>query len=201
MLLQLITILSLLTPALSWGAGGHEIVATIAQVHLHPTTKQHLCRILPPQAKCHLAPVAAWADQVRGRYRETGPMHYINRESARRGFERSGNPSSEARISASPSRARISASPSEARISLPERSENQRLPERSENQRLPERSEKIPEAAVGRPRISALRRRLRVRRTLLPERGIGRVRVLLLGSPRPPPCGRASLSFASSRPS
>lgn len=39
-----------------------------------------LCHILPPEAGCHLAPVAAWADTVRGRYPGTGPMHYVNRE-------------------------------------------------------------------------------------------------------------------------
>jgi hypothetical protein len=76
-----------LTPAfvLLTSSAGHKIVATIAQVHLHPTAKQALCKILPAEAKCHLAPVAAWADQVRGRHPETGPMHYINREFQLRG--------------------------------------------------------------------------------------------------------------------
>ncbi|WVR06980.1 hypothetical protein IAU60_004017 [Kwoniella sp. DSM 27419] len=69
---------SLLPSALSWGAAGHEMVATIAQIHLHPSTKQKLCDILPPEAGCHLAPVAAWADAVRNRYRGTAPMHYVN---------------------------------------------------------------------------------------------------------------------------
>ncbi|ODN82133.1 hypothetical protein L202_02437 [Cryptococcus amylolentus CBS 6039] len=67
-----------LPTALSWGAAGHEMVATIAQIHLHPSTKEKLCRILPPEANCHLAPIAAWADQIRNRYRGTAPMHYIN---------------------------------------------------------------------------------------------------------------------------
>jgi hypothetical protein len=58
---------------------GHEIVATIAEIHLHPSVRTQLCSILPDQAKCHLAPIAAWADTIRGRMRETGPMHYINR--------------------------------------------------------------------------------------------------------------------------
>lgn len=61
---------------------GHEIVATIAQIHLHPQVRDQLCRILPRQAGCHLAPVAAWADMVRRQYPETGPMHYVNREYA-----------------------------------------------------------------------------------------------------------------------
>ncbi|KAK8864324.1 hypothetical protein IAR55_001571 [Kwoniella newhampshirensis] len=69
---------SVLPTALSWGAAGHEIVATIAQIHLHPATKTKLCNILPAEAKCHLAPIAAWADQIRNRYRGTAPMHYVN---------------------------------------------------------------------------------------------------------------------------
>ncbi|EIW70722.1 hypothetical protein TREMEDRAFT_28516 [Tremella mesenterica DSM 1558] len=69
---------ALLPQAWSWGAIGHEIVATIAQIHLHPSTRKKLCGILPPEAKCHLAPVAAWADQVRMKYRGTAGMHYIN---------------------------------------------------------------------------------------------------------------------------
>lgn len=79
-----------LPTTLAWGAAGalsgvstlipgHEIVATIAQIHLHPEVKEKLCTILPPTAHCHLAPVAAWADQVRRYYPETGPMHYVNR--------------------------------------------------------------------------------------------------------------------------
>ncbi|ORX36722.1 phospholipase C/P1 nuclease domain-containing protein [Kockovaella imperatae] len=68
----------LLPGALAWGAAGHEIVATIAQIHLHPSTRQRLCEILPERSKCHLATVAAWADTVRRYYPETAPMHYIN---------------------------------------------------------------------------------------------------------------------------
>jgi hypothetical protein len=63
---------------IAWGAAGHEIIATIAQIHLHPHVRQKLCTLLPPEARCHLAPVAAWADQVRGHYPGTAPMHYIN---------------------------------------------------------------------------------------------------------------------------
>lgn len=69
---------TVLPQVIAWGAAGHEIVATIAQIHLHPATREKLCSILPPEAKCHLAPIAAWADQVRMRYPGSGPMHYIN---------------------------------------------------------------------------------------------------------------------------
>ncbi|KLO14003.1 phospholipase C/P1 nuclease [Schizopora paradoxa] len=61
----------------AWGVAGHEIVATIAQIHLHPSTVEQLCAILPPYANCHLAPVAAWADKVRFHMPWSGPLHYV----------------------------------------------------------------------------------------------------------------------------
>lgn len=86
-------LLAALPSAFAWGAAGelnahndnltvgHEIVATIAQIHLHPNVQKKLCDILPAQAKCHLAPVAAWADQVKWHYPGSAVMHYVNRES------------------------------------------------------------------------------------------------------------------------
>ncbi|EPS97390.1 hypothetical protein FOMPIDRAFT_1025014 [Fomitopsis schrenkii] len=78
--------------ALAWGAAGHEIVATIAQMHLHPDVLPVLCDILDPSSAslsndsspathppCHLAPIAAWADRVRmtPAYRHTATWHYV----------------------------------------------------------------------------------------------------------------------------
>lgn len=51
-------------------------VATIAQIFLTPTSRATLCEILPASTKCHLAPIAGWADRVRNPY--TGPLHYVN---------------------------------------------------------------------------------------------------------------------------
>lgn len=59
------------------------MVATIAQIHLHPTVLPKLCSILnfkstnPNEPECHLAPIAAWADRVRYKYRWTAPLHYV----------------------------------------------------------------------------------------------------------------------------
>ena len=76
-------------PATSaWGAAGHEIVATIAQIHLHPAVLSEVCSILYPgsdiitsdnEPPCHISRVATWADQVRRqpKYRYTASMHYI----------------------------------------------------------------------------------------------------------------------------
>lgn len=44
---------------------GHEITATIAEILLTDKTRDQLCEILPPWTKCHLAPVAAWADKIK----------------------------------------------------------------------------------------------------------------------------------------
>lgn len=66
---------------------GHEIVATIAQIHLHPTTLPKLCSILnftsnpnPNEPACNIATIATWADRVRylPQYRWTASLHYVN---------------------------------------------------------------------------------------------------------------------------
>ncbi|OCH93899.1 phospholipase C/P1 nuclease [Obba rivulosa] len=83
------TALCLLPGALAWGAAGHEIVATLAQMHLHPSVLPVLCDLLsPPDGNeaapfarpCHLAPIAAWADRVKRepQYRYTSVLHYVN---------------------------------------------------------------------------------------------------------------------------
>ncbi|KAI9065606.1 phospholipase C/P1 nuclease [Trametes sanguinea] len=76
----------------AWAAVGHEIIATIAQIHLPKPVLSLVCDILHPTLNhstssqdaaappCHLAPISTWADAVRSRpeYRYTVPMHYIN---------------------------------------------------------------------------------------------------------------------------
>jgi hypothetical protein len=71
----------------AWGAAGHEIAATVAQMHLHPSVLPKLCLILNPPTwdpsesesapECHLAPIAAWADRIRFRMRWSAQMHYV----------------------------------------------------------------------------------------------------------------------------
>ncbi|KAH9939871.1 phospholipase C/P1 nuclease domain-containing protein [Amylocystis lapponica] len=74
--------------ALAWGAAGHEIIATIAQIYLDPSVLPVLCNILNSSSEptpsageppCYLAPIAAWADNVRRQpaYRYTAQLHYI----------------------------------------------------------------------------------------------------------------------------
>ncbi len=79
----------------AWGAAGHEIIATIAQIHLPKPVLTLVCDILRPSLNlsepapvstvdayppCSLAPIAAWADRIRmqPQYRYTAPLHYIN---------------------------------------------------------------------------------------------------------------------------
>ncbi|TDL24454.1 phospholipase C/P1 nuclease [Rickenella mellea] len=77
-LVSLAALCAALPTTLAWGAAGHEIVATIAQIHLDPSVAAALCEVLPESAKCHLAPVAAWADNIRMRMRWSAPLHFAN---------------------------------------------------------------------------------------------------------------------------
>ncbi|KAJ2924103.1 hypothetical protein H1R20_g12990, partial [Candolleomyces eurysporus] len=71
----------------AWGAAGHEIVATIAQIHLHPSVLPVICELLDIEPsdhseatlrrQCHLAPIATWADRERVRMPWSSAMHYI----------------------------------------------------------------------------------------------------------------------------
>lgn len=65
-----------------WGSEGHEIVATIAQIYLHPTTHNAACRIIQQDANagsCHLAGVATWADEIKQQpeYKFSKQLHFI----------------------------------------------------------------------------------------------------------------------------
>ncbi|KAF9556308.1 phospholipase C/P1 nuclease [Agrocybe pediades] len=74
----LIPILSYLDGATAWGAVGHEVVATIAQMYLHPTVLPKLCEILDfAPGECHIASVATWADQHRMQMRWSASLHYV----------------------------------------------------------------------------------------------------------------------------
>ncbi|KAJ7858444.1 phospholipase C/P1 nuclease domain-containing protein [Mycena leptocephala] len=71
------------TSVVAWGAAGHEIAATIAQIHLHPSVFPNMCAVLnftstnPNEPQCHLAPVATWADKLRYKMRWSASLHYI----------------------------------------------------------------------------------------------------------------------------
>ncbi|KAF9027594.1 phospholipase C/P1 nuclease [Hymenopellis radicata] len=82
--LPILTALAVAAPgALGWGAVGHEIVATIAQMHLHPAVLPTICDILnftstnPNEPLCHLAPISTWADKLRFRMRWSASLHYV----------------------------------------------------------------------------------------------------------------------------
>ncbi|KAJ3762951.1 S1/P1 nuclease [Lentinula raphanica] len=83
MKLPLLSLAFFVPRVLGWGAAGHEIVATIAQIHLHPTVLPVLCDILnytspnPNEPPCHLAPVSTWADRLKYRMRWSAPLHYV----------------------------------------------------------------------------------------------------------------------------
>ncbi|KAG6828220.1 hypothetical protein H0H92_008753 [Tricholoma furcatifolium] len=80
---SLLLVAANLPSALAWGAAGHEIVATIAQIHLHPNVLPALCNILSVDSnvdedfQCHLAPISTWADRLKNRMRWSASMHYV----------------------------------------------------------------------------------------------------------------------------
>lgn len=66
-----------LVPSFSWGWGrdGHQIIATIAQDHLHETTKVMIQSLI---GNNHLYSIASWADDVRRDRPNTAPWHYVD---------------------------------------------------------------------------------------------------------------------------
>ena len=57
---------------------GHEIIATIAHMYLHPTVLPILCSILDlDKTHCHLAPISTWADENRYRMVWSAPLHFV----------------------------------------------------------------------------------------------------------------------------
>ncbi|CAA7267233.1 unnamed protein product [Cyclocybe aegerita] len=72
------TLAYLVPSTYAWGAAGHEIVATIAQMYVHPRALETMCNILDlPSNNCYLARVATWADQQRMRMRWSASLHYV----------------------------------------------------------------------------------------------------------------------------
>ncbi|KAJ3781219.1 S1/P1 nuclease [Lentinula aff. detonsa] len=83
MKLKLLALTLFVPRVFGWGAAGHEIVATIAQIHLHPSVLPVICEIFnytstnPNEPPCHLAPVSTWADRFKYRMRWSAPLHYV----------------------------------------------------------------------------------------------------------------------------
>jgi hypothetical protein len=62
---------------ISWGVVGHKTVATIAENHLTPKSKEMVKALLGNES---LSDVASWADEVlrQPEYKSTAPEHYAN---------------------------------------------------------------------------------------------------------------------------
>ncbi|KAJ6538817.1 phospholipase C/P1 nuclease domain-containing protein [Mycena vulgaris] len=83
MLSKFVVITGFAAGAVAWGAAGHGIVVTIAQIHLLPSVLPAICAILnftspnPNEPQCHLALVATLADTQRPKMPWSAPLHYI----------------------------------------------------------------------------------------------------------------------------
>jgi len=77
-LLPLVSLSCYVPQVVGWGAVGHEITGTIAQMYLFDSTVAALSHVLPAYAKNHLAAVATWADQIKFRMRWSSQLHFVN---------------------------------------------------------------------------------------------------------------------------
>ncbi|KAK4057429.1 hypothetical protein OIO90_001498 [Microbotryomycetes sp. JL221] len=73
------SIVNLASQVSAWGAAGHETVATIAQIHLKPATRDAL-KLLLPYSNGYMPPIASWADRIRGvpMYHFASELHYTS---------------------------------------------------------------------------------------------------------------------------
>ena len=64
------------TPVWAWGRLGHRVIARLAEKHMTPEAKAAVAALLEPDES--LAEASLWAEEYRGRHRETAPWHYVD---------------------------------------------------------------------------------------------------------------------------
>ncbi len=64
------------TPACAWGRLGNRVISKLAERHLSPSAKAAITELLLPGES--LADCSTWADEVRGRMRQSAPWHYVD---------------------------------------------------------------------------------------------------------------------------
>jgi nuclease S1 len=64
------------SPVWAWGRLGHRVISRLAEKNLNPTAKAAIAELLEPGES--LADASTWADEVRGRMRNTAPWHYVD---------------------------------------------------------------------------------------------------------------------------
>jgi nuclease S1 len=74
--LFLLAFLGTPTPGVAWGRLSHRVSSRIAEKQLTPQAKAAIAELLEPGES--LADASTWADEVRGRMRETAPWHYVD---------------------------------------------------------------------------------------------------------------------------
>lgn len=66
------------SPSLAWGVEGHYATCLLAQNLFSQATQDAVQDLLPKHAEGNLASLCSWPDEVRRRYRWSGPLHYID---------------------------------------------------------------------------------------------------------------------------
>jgi nuclease S1 len=75
--LVILSVLQFAAPAWAWGRLGHRAIARLAERHLTDRARAEIKVLLEPGES--LADCSTWADEVRGRMRDTAPWHYVVR--------------------------------------------------------------------------------------------------------------------------
>jgi len=60
----------------AWGSQGHQVIASIAQMHLTSSARKEVDRLLALEPGETLVSISTWADEHRNP--ATGPWHYVN---------------------------------------------------------------------------------------------------------------------------
>ncbi len=84
LVVALLAVFAVVTPAWAWGPLGHSIVAALAQRHLSPAAEAEVEHLLALDHVTELADVASWPDQIQDNpadqtlWKQTRRLHYIN---------------------------------------------------------------------------------------------------------------------------
>ncbi len=64
------------TSAMAWGRLGCRVISPLAKKHMTEEARDALAELLEPNET--IADASTWADEYRGKHRETAPWHYVD---------------------------------------------------------------------------------------------------------------------------
>jgi hypothetical protein len=76
LVLTLFVVVQPAPPCWAWGRLGHRVISKLAEQHLTEKAKAGIAALLPSGQS--IADASTWADEIRGRQRNTAPWHYVD---------------------------------------------------------------------------------------------------------------------------